>query len=162
MKWFTGAALPEDGNINALPDITYTDLRSHNMKTMRNGEDPYNVDVKEVALVLDSETHFKIKFTCDDAEALTIIYRNANGTKSGTITPVASGDFYIVEVPDIGAGDLMTRYTVKFDDNYSVEFDAMTYAYSVFYAEAHGSSFTEGLTDVLKALYVYGSAFAGN
>lgn len=160
VKWSKGNPLPEDGNINPLPDITYSDLQSH-IQRITATSNPYNVKVTDFALVLDSETHFKVRFTCDNINEVMITYKNVNGTKVGELTPVKSGGYYIVEIPNIGAGELMKRYTVNFGEDYVLEFDAMSYVYLVLREEANGRKFEAGLTDMLRALYAYGDAFSG-
>ncbi len=144
VKWNKGTAVPSD--VNKLSDASAVTGNDSFKMTQSGTSTKYKI--KTTALVLDSETAFKLYFTCDGAPGTITL----DGT---AVTPVKSGSTYYVKVSDIGARQLQTKHTVAFDDGYSVTFSPMSYARTML----RSSSTDTDLADLLKALYDYSEAF---
>lgn len=142
VKWKYGTELPGE-NINTLPDISAADTEKY--KLTKSGE--ANVEIISAALLLDSDTGFKLYFKADEVPEITL-----NGQ---SIEPVKTGSRYYIQLPGIGAKDLKTEYTVVFGESYIVKFSAMSYIYSVLNNCPDG----DPLSDLAKAIYAYSEAF---
>ena len=147
IKWKYGTELPDSKYINELPNITAENILDHKLEHIGSND---NIRVTSISLTLDSNTSFKLFFKCtDDIEGHTI---TIDGKE---VTPVlVSGNKYYVQINSIGAKNLQKKYNVAFDDDYSVEFDAMCYVYS-----ALNNPNEQSIIDVSKAVYAYSEMF---
>ncbi|MBQ9208483.1 MAG: hypothetical protein IJ149_02725 [Oscillospiraceae bacterium] len=144
VKWDDGIEVPSD--VNKLSDASAVTGNDSFKMTQSGTSTKYKI--KTTSLVFDSETAFKLYFTCDGAPGTITI----DGT---AVTPVKSGSRYYVKVTNIGAKDLQTKHTVAFDDGYSVTFSPMSYVRTML----RSSSTDEAFADLLRATYDYSEAF---
>ncbi|MBR4346705.1 MAG: hypothetical protein IKP75_07205 [Oscillospiraceae bacterium] len=144
VKWNKGTAVPSD--VNELSDASAV-TGNDSFKLTKNGtSDKYTI--KTISLVFDSETAFKLYFTCDGAPGTITL----DGT---AVTPVKSGSRYYVKLSNIGAKELQTKHILAFEDGYSATFSPMSYLY----VKLGNTSTDEALADLLRATYDYSEAF---
>lgn len=97
-------------------------------------------------LVLKSETSIRHYFKLDDGYSISSFTFTCDGNE---LTPVKSGQYYYVEIPNIASGNLDTLYTVSVG-GFSVTYSALSYVYS----QLNKNSDAE-LMDLCRAIYLY-------
>ncbi|MBR2730707.1 MAG: InlB B-repeat-containing protein [Clostridia bacterium] len=114
------------------------------------------------SLVLRTETAIKHYFTLPAGTTLDDFnFLLGEGDTAVALTPIAAGNFYYVEIPNIASGNLGKAYTVTvFDgDNNAVNtwsYSALSYVYKVLTkAEANDPTVSAELANVSKALTLY-------
>lgn len=163
-----------DKGINAVEDVATTDLISIDGVTdltayapvitydSDNNPEGNVLEITHTSLDIHSKTSFTIMFKCKSSIARGFINGGIfvnNEAYTGKITyrRINGAVYYVVEIPNLGAGDLMTDYTVTFGDYGSVTVSAMSYGNSVL-NKAPAEADTD-LQDLIKALYVYADTF---
>lgn len=111
------------------------------------------VELKGATLLLESMTAIRIYFTLGAGVALEDVAVSIDGESIEAVLENASKKMYYVEVSNIAAVDLWTMYSIEID-GYTVNYSAMSYAYSVL---ATQNSNAKSIT-VVKALAVYCAA----
>jgi len=148
VKWKYGTAVPVDENINALADLNEDDFEQYKIEIRDSNE---QIDLVSMSLLLDSNTAYRIYFTCsDDIANHEVLYNNEPIAIKATDTP----NKYYVEIGDIGADRLTIKNTITFDGTLGVGISPMSYVYL---ALKNGGQ-SEELMDVLKAFSAYSDA----
>ena len=101
-------------------------------------------------LVLKSETSIRHYFSVEDGYSISDFTFQCDGK---TLTPVASGKMYYVEIPNIASGDLDTMYEVTVG-GFSIKYSALTYAYN----KLVKTDTEEALQNLCRAMYLYNQA----
>ena len=101
-------------------------------------------------LVLKSETSIRHYFTVQDGYSIDSFTFNCGGKK---LVPVASGNMYYVEIPNIASGDLDTMYEVTVG-GFRVKYGALTYVYN----QLSKTTTSETLRKLCQAIYLYNQA----
>ena len=100
-------------------------------------------------LVLKSETSIRHYFVVEDGYSIDSFTFTCEGK---TLTPVKSGKYYYVEIPNIASGNLDKQYTVSVG-GFSVTYSALSYVYS----QLNKNTDPE-LMDLCRAIYLYNQA----
>ncbi len=107
-------------------------------------------------LVLESETTLNVYFKPADGvkiEDLTFTV----GDK--TVTPVKSGEYYVISITNITSSELDTEYEISVNDGTaSGTFQCSVFAYCYSVLSDTTDTYTDELKDTLKALYLYNEA----
>ena len=121
------------------------------------------------SLMLKSETAIRHYFKCTSSRPVSYFrfaLKNADNTWAD-LTPVESGEFYYVEIPNIASADLGRTYTIRVlpkgippQDEGSIYnewvYSPMSYVYKVLtLREANSSSVSMALENAVKALTLY-------
>ncbi|HBJ18344.1 MAG TPA: hypothetical protein DDY70_01155, partial [Clostridiales bacterium] len=114
------------------------------------------VNLLGYSLALESETALRIALRADDIENCTFTVKNPDGTET-PLTPELHGDYVTLTLTKVCASGLSAKYTLtvaKGSETMSVTMNALSYVGSVL----SGTGETENLTNVVRALKLYGDA----
>ena len=102
-----------------------------------------------MTLILETETTLRLYFKSDNIENYTF---KLDGI-GVTLNKIEEEGLYYVEIANISAKDLDTTHTLIVNDNCTLTFNALSYAYSTVKAGADNN-----ICNVVKALYKYNDA----
>ena len=128
--------------------LTASDLESYEVSKVTNKSGSF----EGYSLVLKSETTLKAYYKPAEGTDINNLTFKANGQ---TVTPVKSGEYYILSVENIKAWDLDTNYKFEVydgDETLEFSFSAMSYCYSVL---KNSESYTDSLIQLISALRIY-------
>ena len=104
-------------------------------------------------LVLNSETTLKAYFKPADGVEISSLTFSVDGQ---TVTPVQSGEYYVLSMENIKAWDLDTNYTFKVSaGSTALEFSCSTLAYGYSVLDKGNSVYSDKLIQLISALRVY-------
>jgi len=107
-------------------------------------------------LVLESETTLNVYFLPENNVAINTLTFKV-GTK--TVTPVKSGDYYVISITNIVSSELDTVYEISVSDGVSGgTFNTSVFAYCYSVLSDETQTYTDELKDALRALYLYNEA----
>ena len=159
--WDKGEPLPDAKYINTLPSIKSdnADLTDHKLAVSGAAG---GVNLTGFSLVLDSKTSIKLYFTVSDNDIEKHIVKIGDKTLKPVATSKEDGGLtiYYVEIPDIAANQLESKYTIVFDDAYTVTVSALSYVYNILkIEETTAGTYDAKLVDLVRAIYDYAEKF---
>ncbi len=130
-----------------ISDVTVDVLENHRMT--KANEMPEGLKLSEMTLILEAETTLCLYLKTDNMSKYSF------ALDGNAVVPIEIADegLYCIKIADISAKELDTRHTLIINDNCTITFDALSYAYSVVKAGKNDS-----VCDVVKALYKYNEA----
>ncbi len=108
-------------------------------------------------LVLESETTLNVYFKPADGVDIEVLTFTVGGK---TVTPVKSGEYYVISITNITSSELDTVYEISVSDGTArgtFKCSVFAYCYSVL-SDDTTDTYTDELKDTLKALYLYNAA----
>ncbi|MBQ6266713.1 MAG: InlB B-repeat-containing protein [Clostridia bacterium] len=153
-------------NNDGFANVTAASLASYAPRMI---SEPDSMTYVGSSLMLKSETAIRHYFKCTSSRPVSYFrfaLKNADNTWAD-LTPVESGEFYYVEIPNIASADLGRTYTIRVlpkgippQDEGSIYnewvYSPMSYVYKVLtLREANSSSVSMALENAVKALTLY-------
>lgn len=130
-----------------LADVTVDTLESN--KITKSADIPEGLKLTEMTLILETETTLCFYFKSDNIENYTF---KLDGTDV-VLNEITEEGLYYVEIANISAKELDTKHTLEINDECTLTFNALSYAYATVKADMN-----ENLCNVVKALYKYNEA----
>lgn len=146
IKWKYGTPVPDD--VSDLPELKKDDLQDYEVVIDGSND---KIELVSMSLLLDSNTAYRIYFTCsDDIAKHVVLYNN----EPLDIKATDEAGKYYVEIGDIGADRLTISKTITFDGTLDVGISPMSYVYL---ALKNGGQ-SDDLMNVLRAFCAYSDA----
>ena len=148
----TGITQPAPASAADLSGVTAAALEAHTIQ--KSGSVP-GLALTSMFLTLESETDINLRFTPEEG---TDIGNYTFRLGETVLTPVQSGETWVVKIPNIPAKELDTRYTVtvtkdRTEETLTVTCSALSYAWL-----ALTKSSDSALQDAMKAMKLYNDA----
>lgn len=117
---------------------------------MRYSGNSDKVTLSGATLLLESTTAIRIYFTLKESTSINDVTVTVDGVEMKAALASGTTAMYYVEIPNIAAANLGQTYEICID-GYTVNYSAMSYAYSVLSTQPN----TSKSVDVVKAMCIY-------
>ncbi|MGN0582481.1 MAG: hypothetical protein ACI4KB_07240, partial [Oscillospiraceae bacterium] len=138
-----------NSNLNGseLADVTLETLETNKM--IKTGDIPEGLKLTEMTLILETETTLRLYFKSDNIRNYTFKLDSTDAV----LNEITEEGLYYVEIANISAKDLDKMHTLEINNNCTLTFNALSYAYATVKADTN-----ENICNVVKALYKYNEA----